>query len=208
MKTILLFFAVSALSTSPLFAQSFIDSSHLLTATFSRSKAGSGDIGGFTTGVSVTKVLKKQFSFTGSLQSSFHDDQIDNFFTDLNGNIIDGSIRRTTGGVQAVFQGGYSFVKSRKHLLLLQFGPLLRYQTSSYATTNILYPIATGLPFPVVVFVQNDPARTFSIGGAVSLNYLHIISKKMALGVGASFQTDSNRDNFSHLSLSISRILR
>jgi len=63
----------------------------------------------------------------------------------------------------------------------------------------------TGLSYPVVVFENSTPQRTFAVGGTTQFKYSYSTKKNVSFGMLAGFQFDSNGDNISHLSLTIGK---
>jgi hypothetical protein len=152
------------------------------------------------------KNFRKNLSWVASVGGTIHDGFIPNYFTSPNGTEIDGSIRYTTAGVQATNHIGYSVIKRNDNQLELRAGALLRYQSSSYYDiVSINYPAGTGLPIPVIVFIHENPQRTFAIGGSAQIFYNYSITPKILLGALAGLQTDTNGDTITQLSLSIGR---
>lgn len=171
-----------------------------------RATHGSGDIRGLIFTTEYAKYFKKRLSWIVGIGGTIHDGSLPVFFTVPNGNTVDGSVRYTTAGVQVNGQIGYSFLKTISHEMQLRLGALVRYQSSSYFDqVSILFPIITGLPYPVVVFNNTTPQRTYSIGGNLEIHYNYTITKKIMIGIIAGLQTDTNGDTISQLSLSIGR---
>ena len=170
-----------------------------------RASHGTGDMRGLIFTTEYGKDFKKHLSWIIGISGTIHDGFRSNFF-ESNGNLIDGSIRYTTAGVQTVGQIGYSAIKTTEHEIQIRAGALVRYQSSSfYDDVSILFPGGTGLPFPVIVFNNTTPQRTYSIGGNFEIHYNYTITKKIMIGILAGLQTDTNGDTISQLSLSIGR---
>jgi hypothetical protein len=171
-----------------------------------RSKHGTGDIRGLIFNTEYSRNLKQKLSWIVGVGGTIHDGVIPNFFTSPNGTEIDGSIRYTTAGVQATNQIGYSFINTNENQLELKAGALLRYQSSSfYDDVTIYYPAATGLPIPVILFVNQTPQKSFAVGGCAQIFYTYSITPKIIIGALAGLQTDTNGDTITQLSLSIGR---
>lgn len=167
-----------------------------------RSKHGTGDIRGVAFNTVYTKRFRKKISLSATVGGTLHDDSEVLFFTDSDGNTVDGSIRYTTGGIQSTFGVNYNFVQNRQNELYLGLNSLVRYQaTSYYDDVSIIYPIVTGLPFPVISFINKTPARTFAVGGTIRAGYNYTTRKQIVFGIFGDFQMDTNGDVLSQLSL-------
>jgi hypothetical protein len=76
--------------------------------------------------------------------------------------------------------------------LFFKIGPVIRYQSSLYwDVLNVLYQPLTGLPYPVVVFENSTPRKTFAIGVSPMIGYAFHIGKGFNLGIVGGFQFDT-----------------
>lgn len=167
---------------------------------------GTGDIRGFAFNTEYGQSIKKKLSWYFGIGGTIHDKTEPIFYTDQSGNSIDGSVRATTAGFQTTGLLSYSIFRNEDHDSFLRAGPLLRYQSTSYwDELGVFQPAGTGLPFPVVAFVNTSPQRTFAIGGAVQIGYAYSINKKISLGLLGGFQLDSNGDVLRNALISIGR---
>ena len=164
---------------------------------------GSGDLRGFififTTGYA--HYFKKKVSWAAELSGTIHDGSFPEFFI-YNGREVDGSVRFTVAGVQLSGHLGYSIIRNSENELKIALGILFRYQSSSlpYDVTT-LYPPITNLPYPVIIFNNVGPLRTISPGASIQLRYNYTFTQKLTAGILAGFQTDTEGDNLSQLSL-------
>ena len=171
---------------------------------FGKSKHYSGDIGGLMFSTEYSKYLKQRLSLSLGIGGTIHDGSSPLFFTDMNGNLVDGSIRFTVAGVQAHGLIGYNFLNNKIHELKLNLGVLFRYQSSSlYDVLTIYYPPITGLPIPVVVFNNVEPQRTYAAGIIGRISYSYLLNNNIIIGALAGYQFDTNGDNISQLLLGI-----
>lgn len=174
--------------------------------TAGRSTHGTRDMRGIIFITEYTNYFKKSLFWTIALGGTIHDGSRPLFFNDAYGNAIDGSIRYTTAGVQATSHLGYSFIKTSRHELGIKVGALLRYQSSSYYDrVSISYPLATGLPIPVITFDNTTPQRTYAFGGSAQILYNYSINKAISLGIQAGFQTDTNGDTITQAAFTIGK---
>lgn len=153
-----------------------------------------------------SRYLKKNVGLSFSLGGTLHDGSTPLFFTVPSGQKIDGSIRYTTGGLQFASHLGYSLIKTTNHRFQAKAGGLFRYQSSSPSHgVTILYPVGSGLQVPVIVFENTTSQRTFSIGASTQLLYNYNITPKIAVGLLAGFQIDSNGDVIRQTCISVGR---
>jgi hypothetical protein len=199
-----LFFSFFFLFSLPLFSQKVKDSHHIQLSA-GRSFNGSGDIRGFVFSSQYSQYFQKEkkLCWILDLSGTIHDGNLPVFFNDANNDEIDGSIRYTVAGVQLTGYAGYSFLGNIDHEIQLRLGILFRYQSSSLPDDySILYPAFTNLPYPVVVFNNTNPQRTFAPGGSIQLHYNYNVTDKISVGILTGFQADTEGDNLSHISLS------
>lgn len=150
--------------------------------------------------------FKKRFSWSCGIGSTIHDGSFPVYFNDPNNQPIDGSVRYTTAGVQAIGNMGYSFLKSEENTLQIRTGTLIRYQSSSYYDdVTVLYPAGSGLPIPVVIFQNKTPQRTLVLGGSIQLLYNYTLKHNISLGLLAGIQTDTRGDTISQLCAAIGK---
>ncbi len=171
-----------------------------------RSFNGTGDINGFGFSVGYEKYFKKKVNWSASIGSTIHDGQFPILYEYPEGNRVDGSIRYTTAGFQGIYALGYNFLKSNTNEFTIELGALLRYQsTSYYDNVVVLYPALTNLPYPVVLFRNRAPQKTFAVGAAPQISYNYSLSKKIRIGIAVSYQFDTNGDNIAQISLLVGR---
>lgn len=160
------------------------------------SSHGSGDLKGIAFSADLTRHIKKRLSIGVTIGSTIHDGSIPLYFTGPGNEEIDGSIRYTVAGLQLVVNGGIDIVRDENNELILKAGPMFRYQSSGLPDQyEIAYPAATGLPYPVIIYSHSTPQRTYSVGGALQLQYNYMIGQRWSLGIMSGFQVDSNGDN-------------
>ena len=167
---------------------------------------GTGDINGFAFNTEYGQYFKKKLSWYLGIGGSVHHKNEPIFYTDQSGNSIDGSVRATTAGFQTTCLLSYSIIKTEDNEFFTRFGPVFRYQSTSYwHVLSVYHPAGTGLPFPVVAFINTTSQRTFAIGGTVQIGYAYSINKKISLGILGGLQLDSNGDVLRNVFISIGR---
>ncbi|NDP23028.1 MAG: DUF481 domain-containing protein [Paludibacter sp.] len=157
---------------------------------------GSGDLGGFVVYSEYNKYFKKHFSYSVGLGATFHDNS-----SISNNSIDERSLYITIAGLEVLGKIGYSFVKTNKHDLGVKLGVLIRYQSNSTDSYETDYPPYNGYNVPIVIIVNNEPQRSLSLGGIAQLYYNYSINEKIFVGTSGSFQSDTNEDAISKLSL-------
>lgn len=173
---------------------------------FGRSFNGTGDVFGIEYGgVYSTRISKNRFWFIEA-GGTIHDGSIPVFYTHSSGALIDGSVYYSTAGMQFVPGFALAVLKRKNHEVSVRLGAMGRYQSTSYWDfVEVIYPIATGLDFPVVRFINTSPKRTMSIGGRGSLVYTYSFTSKLIASLSASLQADSNGDLLTATSIGIGR---
>lgn len=173
------------------------------------SYSGTGDIIGPIFCVEYIKPLKRNWFISYGLGATIHSETGIPVFFNYNNQTIDATIHETNAGIQAISHIGYFFVNSSNSVLGVKTGAVLRYQsTSSTAIITALFPAATNLPYPVYVYENVDPQNTFATGLSGQVYYTYRLNKKLGIGLLGGFQFDSNGDNISQLSLSLTRFLK
>jgi len=162
---------------------------------------GSGDLRGFIYTTSYRYYYKKKWSWDVGLSGTIHDKSTPIFYN-FNGVDYDGSVRATIAGIQLTSHIGRSFIRNERHEFSSLLGILGRYQSSSLSDAlSIYYPVGTNIPFPVVAHEQLEPMRQVAVGGDIQIQYNYTIKKNISIGIVAGFQTDSEGDNLSQLSI-------
>lgn len=180
-----------------------------LVLTAGRATHFTGDIRGLGVQTEYTVSVKKNWFWTAGIGYTIHNDKGLPVIFDYNGRTYDETKNETNAGIQVTGHWGYKLLNHPADLLGVKIGGLLRYQSLSAATSvSILYPALTNLPYPVYVFDNSDPQVTFAAGVSGQLFYTHALSSKLGLGILAGYQFDSNGDNISQISLSITRFLK
>jgi hypothetical protein len=110
--------------------------------------------------------------------------------------IVDGSWRYLSAGVQIAVLAGKKLAIAEKHSFHFQLGPLIRYQNMSTDGYLRLYPAATQLPVPVYVLDNDIKRQSFSFGGLGQIEYRWQISPGFMLGIHSSAQFDTYGDFF------------
>ena len=165
------------------------------------SNNGSGDIGGYYLNSELNNFFKRKWSYAIGLGTTIHDYSSPIYYNDNNGNyIVDSEYRYTVAGFQLSGKMGYSFVRNNKNDFGIRLGTLLRYQSDSSSGIATYYNPQT-YPFPVIQLDNDSKQRTFAVGGVVQLYYNYSLSDKLFIGTSGTFQTDTNGDAISNLSL-------
>jgi len=172
------------------------------------SKHGSSDMKGIVFGAEYANYTSRRVSlnyyFRGSINNATDTIRINNTLT---GQIQDGSIRFTTAGVQAGLNVRYSFIRSKRHELLISLGALGRYQSASNGNDgySLYYPTVTGLPTILVEYNNKTPQKTYSLGGLLQFQYNITLNNNIILGLAPGFQTDTNGDALLQVALVVGK---
>lgn len=167
---------------------------------------GTADMKGGSFNVNYKQYFRRHFYFNAGVGATVHNDQFGIFYYNSLDHYIDGSVRYTTGGMQAFGGIGYCPIRTPHSELELRLNALVRYQASSLSDIIAVdLPAGTGLPYPVVELYNTSKARTVSVGGLLQLGYNYAIGRKTYLGLAASYQTDSESDGITDFSVTIGR---
>ncbi len=203
MKNITILAAIALCCASTSFCQPVRDKSLSICLSGGPSLASSGDMNGLYVSTTLSKRINK-WSYAIELSSTVHDKQNEILYKAPDGSLNDASVRSTTSGIQLNSLVGYSVIKDEKDDLTLALGAAIRYQTTSvYDDYFVLYPSITGLNYPVVLFNNSSPMRSFAIGPVLKGSYTYSISPKLGVALMAAFQFDTHGDNFFNRGLSI-----
>lgn len=175
-----------------------------------RSFTGTGDNWGFSTSVGYSKQMKKRWMLNIEMESQFFKDEEPLFYPNPfdSSRIVNGSMRDNTWGIQLNGIWSYSIINQIQNKLSLGLGGLFRVQSTSVSDSrSIYYPVATGLPIPVIVFEQWEEQTIYAPGAILKLVYDHRISKNIFVGFNSSFQADTDGNNIINSGLRIGYIL-
>lgn len=181
--------------------------SHHLQLIIGKSKHGTGDVNGISFNTNYSKYFKRKIGWIVELGGTIHDGSVPVFYTDGNGNNVDGSYYWTTAGIQVTGKIGYAIIRTSNQELQASLGPMLRYQSTSYPDfLAVVWPAAgTGLPFPVINLENHNSRKTVSIGGNGAIAYNYTFDNLLTIGILGSFQIDTNGDTISQLAFSIGK---
>ena len=164
---------------------------------------GTGDIVGFSYGVSFEQKFSKNWLWSLSFDSSLNDSEDLYFiYEDQFGDIVNSTLHDVTAGFQLTSGIGYRFINKPKHRFALHPGLFIRYQaTSLNDELEILFPGLTGFPIPIRIIENYNDNSTWAVGGVMRFQYDYLIKAKYFLGLQLAWQTDTNGDAISHLAL-------
>jgi len=174
-----------------------------------KSFSGTGDAGGVYILSGFSKNYKR-WHMAIEVATTMYNDYSILLFTNPQrpSEMIDGSIRNDTYGIQLNLIGSYRILKKAKHNFNVGVGPMLRYQSTSIPDGNtVLFPALTGLPVPVLYFDHREAQNTYAVGGILKLAYTYQVCKKITAGAAFSFQMDTNEDTISNLGFSVGYVL-
>lgn len=168
-----------------------------LEAHFNWARHGTGDMNGFLYGINYQQSFGKKVYWVVGFEGTFHDDPDGIPLTfESEGVTYNSDIRYVIAGMQLVGGIKYNVLQNTKHSLGVSVLSLLRYQANSMNDLVITsYPAATDLPVPVRILINEEPARTFAVGGIIRLHYNYTFGKNFYTGIQAGFQADTNEDN-------------
>ena len=170
---------------------------------FGRNIHGSGDISGYQYGFVYTDVISNRFYWFLGFEGTLNDDaDFPLTFEDTEGNVFDSTLHTVIAGFQLAGGIRYNIFQNKNHNFGISVGPVFRYQASSLNDdVSTLFPVITMLPAPVRIIINNEPARTFAVGGTLRLHYSYKINNKSFISIHGGFQGDTNGDTIPNLSL-------
>lgn len=189
-------FIFSILFVTSIFSQQTTKKSNL-EAHFNWARHGTGDINGFLYGVNYQQNFGKKIYWVVGFEGTFHDDpQGVPLSFEYQGKTFNSDIRYVIAGMQLIGGVKYNLIQSDKHSVGVSIFTLLRYQADSINDVIVTsYPANTNLPIPVRILINEEPSRTFAVGGIIRLHYSYTFGKNFYAGIQAGFQADTNEDN-------------
>ena len=180
---------------------------HLINVSGGYSKTGTGDLNGYILSAAYQQYLTKRISWSAGFGGTLHDGAEPVFYIHpYTGKLVDGSVRYTTGGLQGFGHAGYSLVRSGRHEIQLRAGVVVRLQsTSLFDVLSITPAQVSGLPMPVVDFINNSRQQTISGGYSAQVVYNFTVQQKTTFGFLAGFQNDTGGDVITQLAFSAGR---
>ena len=180
---------------------------HFVNVSGGFSKHGTGDLYGYILSAEYQRYITNKISWSAGIGGTIHDGAQPIFYLHpYTGKLVDGSVRYTTGGLQGFGHAGYSFVRSKRHEFQVRAGVVARLQsTSLYDVLSITSTQISGLPMPVVDFINTSNQQTISAGYGAQVLYNFTIQQKTTIGLRAGFQNDTEGDQIAQLSFSVGR---
>ncbi len=138
------------------------------------------DLKGFNIDVAYSRYLTKRISLYGIIGTSFH-------------NGIQARTERDlfTNALQTGLGAGYSFIGTNAHELILQTGPILRYQFGKHVHPyKIIYE--ENYPFNSLkpVYDESSRDRNFEFGFIAIASYLYAFKNNLLIGANIKYQND------------------
>jgi hypothetical protein len=184
-----------------------------LPATYIQAGAGpamlydDGAMPGVSFKAAFSRYFSGKFSWTVGLGGSVNDDVIGIFYRDpASGQMADGSIRETAGGMQVTAEIGYSLIRNRQHELIVKFGTLGRYESSSRLKGFAIF-FATPSGYPDYRIINKPKQRTFTGGGSITTGYNYTFTNNITLGIEGALQYHTNGTSLSRIGLTIGKRL-
>jgi hypothetical protein len=175
---------------------------------FARSFHGTGDLRGINFTAEYGHLLSRRLDISGNITSTMHWGSFELIVNSPSGS-FDGSFRYVTAGLQAGSKLGYSFLNLPHHLLRIQGGAFIRFQSSSLPDQyGVTFPPAINYPEPVFTFRHEEKQNIFTLGYVAELSYSYITEKNLLLGAKAGFQNDTNADVISYYGIFIGKKLK
>jgi hypothetical protein len=173
---------------------------------FARSFHGTGDLPGVYFAAEYAHFLKDRVEISGNITSTIHWGSFGLLVSGPSGS-FDGSFRYVTAGLQAGGKLGLAILNFSRHLVKVQGGSFIRYQSSSLPDVyGVTFPPAINYPEPVFTFRNEEKQNILTLGYVAELSYTYITAKKLMLGIKAGFQNDTNGDVITYYGIIIGKI--
>ena len=161
---------------------------------FGRSFHGTGDLSGIYFTAEYGHFVNRKLEISGNITSTMHWGSF-GLFVSSPGENFDGSFRYVTAGLQAGSKLGFAILNLPHHMLKIQGGSFVRYQSSSLpGQYGVTFPPAINYPEPVFTFRHREKQNIFTVGYIADLSYAYITARQWILGAKAGFQNDTNGD--------------
>ena len=192
--------------SADLFAQKNLqNSAHIYLA---RSFHGTGDLSGICFTAEYGHFFNRKLELSGNITSTIHWSSVALFLTDASAT-YDASFRYGTAGLQGGAKLGFAILNLAHHILKIQGGSFVRFQSSSYPDVYAMtFPPSINYPEPVFTFRHNEKQNIFTVGYVAELSYAYVLGKGFLLGAKAGFQNDTNADVISYYGIMIGKKLR
>jgi len=173
-----------------------------------RSFHGTGDLRGINFTGEYGHLLSKRFDISGNITSTIHWGSFGLIVNSPSGS-FDGSFRYVTAGLQAGSKLGFAVLNLQHHIVKIQGGLFVRFQSSSYPDSySVTFPPPVNYPEPFYTFRNEEKQNIFTLGYVAELSYAFITGKNMLLGAKAGFQNDTNADVISYYGIFIGKKLK
>ncbi len=141
------------------------------------SKHGSGDMNGIVFGTEYLNYLTKRFSMNYNIRATINDAKDAIIMTNtITGSSTDAS-RFTTANVQVGVNGGWSFIRNRKHDFKISLGAFGRYQSASNGSDgySINTPQITGQPTVFIGYDNRTHRRLLHLVDSFSFSMISLL---------------------------------
>ena len=174
---------------------------------FGRSSHGTGDLSGIHFTAEYGHFFSRKLEISGNITSTMHWGSF-GLFLNYPSESFDASFRYVTAGLQAGSKLGFAFLNLPHHMLKIQGGSFVRYQSSSLPDQyGVTFPPAINYPEPVFTFRHNEKQNIFTLGYLAELSYAYVTAKRLMVGAKAGFQNDTNGDVISYYGIMIGKKL-
>ena len=161
---------------------------------FGRSKHGTGDLSGICFTAEYGHFINRKLEISGNISSTVHWGSF-GLFLNYPTESFDASFRYATAGLQAGSKLGFAFLNQPNHILKVQGGAFIRYQSSSLPNQyGVTFPPSINYPEPVFTFRHEERQNIFTVGYGVDVSYAYVTARQWILGAKAGFQNDTNGD--------------
>ena len=175
---------------------------------FARSIHGTGDLPGVSFTAEYGHFFANKLELSGNITSTMHWGAF-GLFLNSPSESFDASFRYGTAGLQAGGKLGFAILNRPHHVLKIQGGSFVRYQSSSLPDQyGVTFPPAINYPEPVFTFRHEEKQNFFTLGYTGEVSYTYITAGQMMIGAKAGLQNDTNGDIITYYGLMIGKRLK
>lgn len=201
MKKFLMFIVFSSFNFNVVLAQETEEQpGNALLFSGGYSYASTDLVGGVMIMAEYSHYLGKRWFLAFGGGTTLHDGKIETSLVDDNLNVTYGDVSFITTGLQGWAQAGIAMIRNRHHDLQVKVGPMVRYQIS-----NNVDRLGRAASLPGLVWSDDMPERTFSIGGIGSISYSYTFNNLVFINLQAGLHYDSNDDGYHFALLGIGK---
>ena len=171
------------------------------------SNHGTGDLPGAAANFGYSQYINRSIFWNAGFGATMHRRKEFNASYNDGSRVRDNGLWNVAAGMQLQAGLGYSLFRSAHHCISIVADVVARGQYASlgYNSYTVFPAASTNFPGTVVLFNNNEPHSTISLGYRPRLQYQYTCSDQITLGITAGFQNDTNSDDISFIQFTIGK---